>query len=310
LTGVDGGPISVDELGPLLDSIPIIAGSPRRVCALTGGLTNHNFRVTTESVDCVVRVFSTDAGLLAIDRDAEYVNSVSAAQAGVGAPVLDYRPQDGVLIVAYLPGRTLGAQDLADPKVLLRLAQACRTLHSGARFAGEFDMFSIQRRYLDIVGDNGFALPRGYREFAPQLHDLRMALAARPEPIVACHNDLLAANMIDDGTSIRLIDYEYAGNNDPCFELGNLACESSLSRDQLDCLLAAYFAGTSVRRLARARLFGMLAEYTWTLWAVIQHATSGIEFDYADWGRQKYERAAAGFAGAEFATLLDAAAGA
>ena len=48
-------------------------------------------------------------------------------------------------------------------------------------------------------------------------------------PTVPCNNDLLAANFIDDGDRIWIIDFEYAGNNDPCFELGNIWSESTCS---------------------------------------------------------------------------------
>ena len=60
-----------------------------------------------------------------------------------------------------------------------------------------------------------------------------------------CNNDLLAGNFIDDGGKIWLIDYEYSGNNDPCFELGNIWSEANLSLEQLEELVGG------VRRQAR-----------------------------------------------------------
>jgi hypothetical protein len=60
---------------------------------------------------------------------------------------------------------------------------------------------------------------------------------------VPCHNDLLAGNMIDDGERIWLIDYEYSGNNAPCFELGNIWAECQLTLDGLAELAGEYYGG-------------------------------------------------------------------
>ena len=108
---------------------------------------------------------------------------------------------------------------------------------------------------------------------------------------VPCHNDLLAANIIDDGTRLWLIDYEYSGNNDACFELGNIWSEAALEVDRLEHLVAAYFGRPSPVQTARARLFGLMAKYGWTLWASIQDAVSEVDFDFWEWGMAKYARA-------------------
>jgi thiamine kinase-like enzyme len=124
---------------------------------------------------------------------------------------------------------------------------------------------------------------------------------------VACNNDLLAGNLIDDGERIRLIDYEYAGNNDPCFELGNIWSECHLSLDQLEVLVSCYYGRYRPSRVARARLQGLMSQYGWTLWASIQDATSELDFDYWTWGVEKYERAVATFRGADLDGLIDQA---
>jgi Predicted choline kinase involved in LPS biosynthesis len=83
-------------------------------------------------------------------------------------------------------------------------------------------MFTIQQRYRAVAREHGFAIPAGYDDLMGHVADARGALAVRQTGIVPCNNDLLAANFIDDGERIWLIDYEYSGNNDPCFELGNI----------------------------------------------------------------------------------------
>ena len=120
------------ELDALFDRTERLAAQPRSVQELPGGLTNHNYKVTTPDGTFVARVSDAGGDLLAIDRDAEYRNSVAAAAAGAGAPVIEYRPQDSLLVVGYIEGRTFGNADVAAPGNIARIAQACRRLHSGA----------------------------------------------------------------------------------------------------------------------------------------------------------------------------------
>ena len=299
------------EIAALLDSIPVTAEQPRTVVDLAGGLTNRNLKVTTPSATVVVRIPGPGSELLEIDRDAEHRNSVAAAQAGVGPPVVHHRPGEGIT-VEYLPGRTLTDDDLHDPAILGIVAAACRRLHAGPRFVGEFDMFAVQARYRAIVAAHGFRVPERYDGFAPSVARIRAALG--PRRTVPCHNDLLAGNLLavpaGGGEEIKIVDYEYSGNNDPCFELGNLWSEATLPAELLDVLIEAYFGEPRPDHVARARLFALMSQYGWTLWASIMAGSSTLDFDFWEWGMQKYERAAATFDGPEFEKLLDAAGGA
>jgi thiamine kinase-like enzyme len=138
---------------------------------------------------------------------------------------------------------------------------------------------------------------------------IKAALAVSDEGTVPCHNDLLAANLLDDGDTVWIIDYEYSGNNDACFELGNVWSESNLTLDELETMVGCYYGHPDRQKLARARLQGLMSKYGWTLWAAIQDATAPLDFDFWSWGMEKYERALAEFTGHGFAGLLDAAAG-
>ena len=310
MEGPDDAVLSGAALPPgLVDAVDVLRGRTLTVRPLPGGLTNRNYRVDTDEASYVVRISDPGTGALAIDRDDEHRNSVIAASTGVGAPVHAYVPEASALVIGYIEGRTLTDADVGAAGTLERVAAACRRLHDGPRFVNDFDMFAVQAGYQHLVLDRGYRLPEGYLDHAPVLVRLREALAVQAGPTVACNNDLLAGNCIDDGTDVRLIDYEYAGNNDPCFELGNLACECHLSVEQLEHLVAAYFGAPRPDQVARARLFGLLGQYGWTLWASIQQATSTIDFDFWTWGMEKYEQAAAAFTGPELDGLLDAAAG-
>ena len=304
----EGSALVRARLDDVLPRLSCIHGEPRAVELLEGGLTNVSFRVDTGNRVVVVRLPHTDGGVLSIDRAAEYVNSCRAAESGAGPEVVDHWPDEGILVGAWVEGRTYAAEDLRDETSLRRVADACRLLHAGPRFEGDVDVFAVQRRYLRLVREHGLRLPDRYLEFMPAVDRIRTALAVRADASVPCHNDLLPANLVDDGERVWIIDFDYAGNNDACFELGNLWSESALDLGHLVGLVDAYYGEHHDHKVARARLFALMSRYAWTLWASIQAAVSPVEFDFASWAVQQYDRAAAGFDDAGFDSLLDRAA--
>jgi thiamine kinase-like enzyme len=292
-------------LAALFDRVPSLAGSPRHVQPLDGGLTNRNYKVSTPAGTFVARVFATGSELLAINRDDEYHNTAAAAAAGAGPPVIDYRPADGMLVIGYVEGRTLRNEDLAAPGAVHRVAQACRRLHAAQPCRNRFDVFELQRSYLGVIREWSFRLPAGYADLMPRFEETRQALAVRPARLVPCHNDLLAANMVDDGERTWLIDYEYSGNNDPCFELGNMWAECHMTLDGLAELIGEYHGERRRSKIARARLLGLAGKYTWTLWGAIQASTSPLDVDFWPWAMERFDGAAEGFADPDFTRLLD-----
>jgi thiamine kinase-like enzyme len=271
---------------------------------LTGGLTNTNYKVTSPSGCYFVRISGKDTTLLAIDRENEVHNTIAAAETGVGAPFIAALPEHDALVLGFLEGEVMDAQKLRAGDQIAGIASACRRLHAGRRFLRGFDMFEIQPRYLEIVRERGFRLPARYEEFEPKIRDLECAMRVRPEPAVPCNNDLLAENFIRVDGEMRLIDYEYSGNNEASFELGNVWSESNLSLEQLEELTTAYWGAPLRNKVARSRLWGLMSKYGWTLWGSIQVGISDIDFDFWAWAMEKYERAVEELDGPQFEQLL------
>lgn len=292
---------SSHEYDNLLDKVPRLQ-KRIAVTELSGGLTNRNLKVSTASGDYVARISSNKSSLLAIDRRSEYENSKIAAGIGVGAPVFDYLPDFGLLVIGYIPGKTYSALDVSNN--LGRIASTCKLLHKADPFTRDFDMFAIQENYQKLVTESGFRFPEGYHKYANQISRMKNALAVLDEGRVPCNNDLLPANFIDDGEKLWLIDYEYSGNNDACFELGNIWSEAKLPLAALEELVTAYYGGSRPEKLARAWLFALLAKYGWTLWASIQSSVSEIDFDFWQWGMEKFDDVEESFASSKFEQAL------
>jgi thiamine kinase-like enzyme len=290
-------------LEDVLQAVPELHGGEAE--PLAGGLTNTNYRVTTAQGAYVVRISGKDTGLLAIDRENEVHNTIAAAETGVGAPVVAALPEHDALVLEFLDGEVMDAEKLRRGDRLEAIARACRRLHGGRRFLHDFDMFEIQRGYVEVVRERGFRLPERYLEFEPRVRALEQAMRVRSEQTVPCNNDLLAENFIEVDGEMRLIDYEYSGNNEPSFELGNVWSESNLSLAQLEELVAHYYGEPLRNKVARARLWGLMSKYGWTLWGSIQDGISDIDFDFWGWAMEKYDRAVAEFEGPEWEQLLE-----
>lgn len=269
---------------------------------LSGGLTNRNFLIETPADKYVARVSSNSSDFLSIDRGSEFINTTIAGKGGVGAEVLDYIPGEGLLLISYISGKTYGAEDVAAN--LPRIATSLRNLHALEPFDHEFNMFNTQSNYFKIVKDQGFRVPDGYVDFEPMVAQIKKAFEVLFEGLVPCNNDLLPGNFIDDGKKIWLIDYEYSGNNDACFEIGNVWAEAFQPIEALEELVTAYYGAHRPDKVARAWLWALMAKYGWTLWASIQDSVSEIEFDFWEWGMSKYDLARSEFTSEYFKKAL------
>jgi thiamine kinase-like enzyme len=235
--------------------------------------------------------------------------------------VVEVLPDVPALLLEFLPGRTLGAADVCDPALAEPIATACRALHAGERFGNDFDIFAKRAELLALCARHDLPVPDGYHDHEDAVGRLRQALAATALPSVPCHNDLLPENFIQapDGR-VRIIDYQLAGNNDPAFELGDIAAEADFDPDQVGRLAAEYFGPEHNDALtARVRLNLIASNVTWTLWfavhcGLVAPASAGAigshsGFDYAGEAADKWEQAERGLTAPEFGRLLDTAAG-
>ena len=284
-------------------------GREIRISSIAAGLTNQNFRVEVDAEPYFVRIPGPATELLAIDRGNELFNTRAAAEAGVGPRVVQHDPESGAIVLAWLPGRTRSNAAFSADGSPTRIAAVLRRLHAGPRFRDRFDMFRLSERYLRLVDDRAIAVPGGYREHLGQLPRIQAALAVDPLPSVPCHNDLLAENYLDDGERLWIVDYEYSGNNDPTFELGNTAQELGFDDHRLEALVAAYFGEATPALLARCHLQMVMSDVGWTLWAAIQARISDIEYDFWGMAVERWGRAQAMIDGPGFEGWLAATAG-
>jgi thiamine kinase-like enzyme len=307
--GDDPEMLDTTSIEEVIAAIPEYAGRVVSIEPIAAGLTNRNYRVAIDDEVVFVRIPGAGTELLAVDRANELHNTKAAALAGVGPRVLHHVPAWDALVLEWIPGVTMSNPSFQRPGEPERVARAVQRLHAGPRFRDDFDMFRLSGRYLRLVDERSIPIPAGYRERLDRLPAIESALAVRPLPTVPCHNDLLAENYLDDGERLRIVDYEYSGNNDPTFELGNTCQELGWDDARIRALCAAYFGAATDALLARMRLQMIMSDVGWTLWAAIQAKISTIDYDFAAWADERWNRARQALDGPDFAAWIDAVRG-
>ncbi|MBX5066085.1 phosphotransferase [Rhizobium lentis] len=268
---------------------------PIDIAPITGGITNRNYLVSDAVARCVVRL-GTDIPIHHISRQNELAASYAAHAAGISPAVIHHSP--GVLVLEYIEARALSPEGLRAPDTLARVLPLVRTCHRdiARHFRGPamiFWVFHVVRDYAASLKETGSA----YLPLLPELIGRAETLeqAAGPFEIAFGHNDLLAANFLDDGKRLWLIDWDYAGFNTPLFDLGGLASNNEFSEADEHAMLEAYFdrplTSDLRRRYGAMKCASLLRE---TLWSMISEIHSTIVFDYSAYTAEnlaRFERA-------------------
>lgn len=249
---------------------------------LDGGITNLNYLVEDAGRKYVVRI-GGDIPLHQVMRFNELAASRAAHAAGISPEVVF--AGEGALVLQFIEGQTLKAEDVASDQMLGRILPVLKRCHMDMpkHLRGPVLTFWV----FHVLRDYAATIREGQGRLADQLAPLMtkadlLETAVGPIDLVLGHNDLLPANFIDDGEKVWLIDWDYAGFNSPLFDLGGLASNNGLSEDQEEWMLEAYFERSvddSLRhRYAAMKCASLLRE---TLWSMVSEIHSDIDFDYA-----------------------------
>lgn len=279
----------------LIELVPALRGREVVVSPLGGGLTNRNYRIDSAGESFVLRVCGENSGLLGIDRECEYACSIAAAALGIGAEVIAHLPAHNALVTRFIPDRLLSAADIRQPGILDRVVTTLRRYHDGPTGLGSFSPFDTVRRYFAQAQQFQVTFPESIHRALALMTQIEAAVHSH-EPACPCHNDLLAANFFDDGTTVRLIDWEYGGMGDRFFDLGNLAVNNQFEEPHEVALLQRYFGKVRQDDLRRLRLMRLISDLRESMWGFLQAGISTLDIDYVEYGRNHLDRFLAGCA--------------
>ncbi len=237
------------------------AGGVGRVELLVGGYTNDNYALTYRDADYVLRLARPSP--VVVDRAFEK-RLLTGPIALLTAPLVAYVLPEGHMLTRKVAGPLL----VDKPPDKAALAQYLARLHLRMPPLGRrYDLVQTIGRDLRAAAQRGESPPAWFAKEHESLS--RAALQIRP-----CHNDLNPWNVIvsaSDPTRWCTLDWEFAGDNDPLFDLTCLAEGLGWSLEETDELIDTYLEliesartpTTSQRRTIRKAYF--LREYAWAL---------------------------------------------
>jgi thiamine kinase-like enzyme len=263
-------------------------GRTPQIEPLGGGITNHNFKVSLDGEAYVLRIGGKDTDLLGIDRRAEHAAALAAAVVGAGPEVVAFLEDEGALVTRFVEGRSPPVQEMRSPESIARVVAVLKPFHDGAAIPARFDSFQVVETYAAAATQRGARVPPAY-ELAAEIAT-RIAGARGPQPRRPCHNDLLNANFILDGTRLWIVDWEYAGMGDVFFDLANFSVNHELGSEEDDELLRCYFGERTEKDAAVLTVMRFMSDFREAMWGVVQQGISELDFDFAAYTEEHFER--------------------
>jgi thiamine kinase-like enzyme len=298
--------------------LPELGTGELTLTALSGGITNRNFLVSgaPNGARFVVRLAGNDTYLLGISREVEHAATVTAAGVGVGPEVIAFLRPEGYLVTRFIEGSPIPEAEMRQPDRLRAVGATLRRIHDGPAIPGLFVPFRIVEAYRALAQSRGVTIPPEFDLAEAIARRIELACLTAPLELRPCHNDLLNANFIDDGSRIRIVDWEYAGMGDAYFDLGNFSINHELDADQDAILLTAYLGEDAVDSpaghpalAARLTLMRVLSDFREAMWGVLQQGISTLDVDFVAYAGDHFDRLLAVAGRPAFERALTEAAG-
>ena len=250
------------------------------VTPLDGGLANRSFRLREGSRDHVLRLAGEAAARLGANMRSEVAMQSLAASAGLAPPVVLADPAGRSVVSEFAEGSAPGPSTMRDAAFLARVGAWCARLHAleAPPHVAAVDFGERAAGYLARLRDAGGIVPRLRDELAR-----RRAALPPPGRLAPCHHDLHRRNLLDQGTHLVVVDWEYAGPGDPAADLAACAGYHALDAAGLDALIAGY-GGPRAPLRARIASLAWIFDCLWYGWNAAA-ARDGLAAEAAEQSR-------------------------
>jgi thiamine kinase-like enzyme len=277
---------SIDRLIKL---IPEWKGKSIKVNSINNGITNINYEAIIEKKSFFLSVPSPNSDLLNIDYKNKYYNNKICGEINISPKVTHFIESKNLLVTEFIKSKHSTLEIFQSANEIEQLVKNIKQMHNTKPFLKNFNMFSRISSYQNIL--KRFYLPQKLNRYVNNIKSLEDKLYLPKHKLVPCHNDLLPGNIINKNNKIFIIDFDYSGNNDPCFELGNLSVEMQYDSNQINKLIKFYYGNINQRIVSRVNLQGIVSDIGWSLWSYIQAENSNLNYDYRTHATYRLERA-------------------
>lgn len=282
----------------LRELLPPWARAPDwQLVPITGGLVNDNYRLSRGDQHYFVKRFGAGTDAF-IDRHQSIAAQQQAFQLGIAPAVVYFNAEQGIEISEFLSGyHPARSADFSDERYLHAAVATYRTLHQAPLLATSKDVFTMTDEHIAQGRLLGAQQPSWFAWLIAQYQRAREVFMASGLDLVPCHNDPMPGNFLFRTDTIgapdlfKLVDFEFASNNERAYELGVFLGEMFVGAEHYHELIEAYFGAVTEQIEARVWVMRAVADVKWGAWAVQQRCRSDWDFDYQKYGFWKYARA-------------------
>ncbi|MDR6121570.1 thiamine kinase-like enzyme/choline kinase/predicted transcriptional regulator [Bacillus sp. SLBN-46] len=259
-----------------------------------GGMTNKNFKVTVNDKEYVLRIPGNGTEQM-INRKEEKINSTLVSQLGIDTEIAYFNAETGVKIAELIPNaETLTGKTAKRQDYMMLTTAVLRKLHeSGVEMANRFDVFETITKYEQLMEEAKGQPYEHYDEVRAQVMVLKDIYQAMNIMLKPCHNDLVPENLVKSGTDkVYLIDWEYAGMNDPMWDVAAHSLECEFTPEDEELFLSLYLQQDEIpldiqQRVLMNKIF---QDFLWSIWTIIKEAKGD---DFGQYGINRFNRAIA-----------------
>ena len=268
--------------------ISALMGKSFTLNRINKGITNNNFKVIVDGKAFFISIPGTDSKLLNIDFTNKYYNNKICGDIGISPKVVHYIKAEELLVTEFITSKNSVSKSFHGSEKISVLVKMIKTLHDAKPFYRNFNMFTYIYHYMNILKKEG--LPKLLFPISNRIDNLGQKLALYRRHLVPCHNDFVIGNIIDNQNQMFLVDFDYSGNNDPCFELGNLIVEMNYNHNQVNELIKRYYGEIQENIISRVYLQGIASDIGWSLWGYVQAKVSNLNYDFNQYATNRMER--------------------
>ena len=277
------------SINRLIKLIPEWDGKSIKVNPINDGITNINYEVIVDKKSFFLSIPSSDSELLNIDYKNKYYNNKICGEINISPKVTHFIESESLLVTEFINSKHSSLDIFQSFNEIEQLVKNIKCLHNAKPFLKNFNMFNRISSYQNIL--KRYCPPQKLNRYVNIIKSLKDKLYLPDNKLVPCHNDLLPENIINKDNQIFIIDFDYSGNNDPCFELGNLSVEMEYNDEQINRLVKSYYGKINQSIVSRVNLQGVVSDIMWSLWSYVQAEKSVLDFDYKAHGTYRLERA-------------------
>ena len=276
--------LSIDRLIKL---IPEWDGKSIKVNQINSGITNMNFEVIVGKRSFFLSM--PDSEFLNIDYKNKYYNNKICGELKISPKVTHFIESENLLVTEFIKSKKSSLGMFQNPSEIEKLVGNIKLLHKAKPFFRNFNMFNQMSAFQNIL--KGDHLSKNQLNYINEIKALKQKLHLPNDQLVPCHNDLIAENILNEDGQILIVDFDYSGNNDACFELGNLSIEMEYDDEQINNLVKFYYGQINEKIISRINLHGIVSDIGWSLWSYVQVENSKLNYDYESYAINRLERA-------------------